>query len=283
MANTLWSCIQKNDSGGLRSWGSALSSALQTVGLVKTSDSGQANWSTITEPSGANEVRGYEIYRFDDALQTTAPVYIKVEYGSGVTYSVPAVWITVGTGTDGAGTLTGRVSSRLQIACGNSSSNSYACRANGANNRIVVWLYIVQYNIGFSIERTHNNSGADNSDGVIIFVFNQSNTAACQYIPFSGTVGSVYSKFNSCVPSSGTAAVDANVALFPVRAWGPGETCPSKNICNYFAADLTTGNVVTATLWDGTSVQVWPSGQGNSATYCSSGNGSTISLAMRAD
>ncbi|MCB1713466.1 MAG: hypothetical protein KDH96_13660, partial [Candidatus Riesia sp.] len=61
-----------------RDWGSKLSAAIQAVGLVKTGDTGQINWSTVTVGTG---IRGYEIFRFNDSLQATTPVFIKIEYG----------------------------------------------------------------------------------------------------------------------------------------------------------------------------------------------------------
>ena len=49
----------------LRDWGSKLSAAIQSVGLVKTADTGQIDWNTVV--NGAT-VRGYEIFRFNDTL-----------------------------------------------------------------------------------------------------------------------------------------------------------------------------------------------------------------------
>lgn len=101
-----------------RSWGSAISTALQVVGLVKTTDTGQINWTTITIPShsgvGGNIDLGYEIYKFNDSLQSSTPIFVKIAYGvyqpgsfaagSGL---VPSLTVGVGTATNGAGTFVG--------------------------------------------------------------------------------------------------------------------------------------------------------------------------------
>lgn len=99
-----------NTTPGFQAWGSALSAAMQAVGLQQSADTGQINWTTVTIAVTANYVAGYEIYHFTDTLQSTSPVFIKIEYGTGSvsqTTNSPAIWVTVGTGSDGAGNITG--------------------------------------------------------------------------------------------------------------------------------------------------------------------------------
>src|SRR5512138_2499573 len=82
MATDAWTrTFPNSDDGEFRSWGSDLSSRLAGVGLVQTSDTGQINWGSVSRPSEDN-YGGYEVWRFDDALQGTAPVFIKIEYGT---------------------------------------------------------------------------------------------------------------------------------------------------------------------------------------------------------
>lgn len=89
-----------------RVWGKELSDTMQALGLVKTTDTGQVNWATVLRPA-ANTAGGYEIYRFSDALQATAPVFIRISYGIGPNTNMPMCWVSVGTGTTGGGTLNG--------------------------------------------------------------------------------------------------------------------------------------------------------------------------------
>lgn len=102
-----------------RAWGSALSAGIQGCGLSQTADTGQINWTTVTYTATANYSSGYEIYQFTDTLQATYPIFIKIEYGTGAqtgtTTGEPAIWITVGEGSNGSGTLTGTLSNRTQI------------------------------------------------------------------------------------------------------------------------------------------------------------------------
>lgn len=103
-----------------RAWGSALSAAIVAAGagvtthpgkIVPTTDTGQINWTTVTRP-GVSTAAGYEIYKFTDSNAGSAPVYIKLEYGTGTSATVPQIWVTVGTGSNGSGTLTGFTSTR---------------------------------------------------------------------------------------------------------------------------------------------------------------------------
>src|SRR5690606_4107061 len=117
-----WAARIRHDSDEMfREWGSRLSSELANAGLVQTPDTGQINWASVTRP-GSNSVAGYEIWRFDDALQGTAPVFLKLSYGTGNNTNGPRLTLQVGTGSDGSGNLTGTLSSTFV----NNSSTSHA-------------------------------------------------------------------------------------------------------------------------------------------------------------
>lgn len=92
--------------------------SLIDIGLVQTADAGQFTVGTYTTVSagtnstaGSYDIDAYFIFRFNDALQATAPIFIKVEICKGVGspangYAV-VLRVTVGTGSDGAGNITG--------------------------------------------------------------------------------------------------------------------------------------------------------------------------------
>lgn len=103
--------IDHSTDPGFRAWALELSTYLQSAGLVKTADTGQINFVTVSKPS-ANTAAGYEIYTLNDSLAGTRPVYIKLEYGSGSTNIIPQIWITTGSGSNGAGALTGYLTTR---------------------------------------------------------------------------------------------------------------------------------------------------------------------------
>src|SRR5690625_1388546 len=106
-----------------REWGKAISDGIRSVGLVQTEDTGQIDWAAAEAVTGANAVAGYEVWRFDDALQTTHPVYIRLEYGNGYHLSEPGMWITIGRATDGAGEVSGVLAPRRRWNGGGTSTS----------------------------------------------------------------------------------------------------------------------------------------------------------------
>jgi hypothetical protein len=80
---------------------------ITTGGWVDPGDTGQLTIASAAVPGGANTKIGFRIYRMADTLQATAPCFIRIDYGSGAAANTPGMWITIGTGTNGAGTITG--------------------------------------------------------------------------------------------------------------------------------------------------------------------------------
>lgn len=90
----------------------------ESNGFIRTSDTGQFSTTgvTVTTFNG-----GYEIRRFDGALQTSAPVFVKF------TYSSSKLRIEVGTGSNGSGAITGRFADRdLYFGNGNFATGEIA-------------------------------------------------------------------------------------------------------------------------------------------------------------
>lgn len=166
-----------------RTFGSAVSTALQATPLVKTSDTGQINWSTVTKATAINTKQGYEIYRFSDTLQATKPVFLRIDYGSGGTASgnQPCVWVNVGTATDGAGNLTGITTGSIQGSSVALTTNNVAMTyyfTFNSNGTAVLFFGTglssgVQGSPGmFTVSRTVNQTtGAATGDGVILSGF----------------------------------------------------------------------------------------------------------------
>lgn len=185
MTTQTWtSAVAHANDAEFRAWGSELSAKLADAGLVKHTDTGQINWATVTRPA-ANTPGGYEIWRFADALQATAPIYLKIEYGTGGGVTFPQIWLTVGTGTNGAGTLTGTVSDRNTI-CFNSvpaagNYPSYLCVA--ANFVGVCWKSGAAGSATgqgfFAASRTFDAAGAATGDGFFVIWGATGNSVVC--------------------------------------------------------------------------------------------------------
>jgi hypothetical protein len=165
-----------------------ISNTLNSFGLAKTSDTGQINPEEVAF-AGSDTPSGYEIRTFTDALSASFPVVFKIEYGGGDNSGI-AYWLTVGTGSDGNGNLTGVVSNRINLYSNQANANPQNYYLSGASDRLAFSMADgpnLNYTQVFGIERSKNSSGADNSDGVLLFYCNGSGSSGSSLIPFTGT------------------------------------------------------------------------------------------------
>jgi hypothetical protein len=228
-----------------RSWGSGIAAQIAAMGLVQTADTGQINWTTVARPA-INTSAGYEMWRFNDALQATRPVFIRLDYGVTNPVDRPRILVRVGTATDGAGTLTGQIgtSATIATAASKTAGSVLPSLCSGSTSRLNLFTYVELTgggnNYGFMvfIERTKTSLGVDTGDGIVTWLTSSSVTAF-QMIPFAGTVPAAAS-FNPAV-SLGSAngaisSVGPNVALSPTIA-ALGKPC-FASWAAYIAADL---------------------------------------------
>lgn len=155
-----------------------------TLGVTQTSDTGQVNLATVAAPVAANASAGYVIGRFNDTLQSTSPIFFKLEFGSGSAAANPQMYLTVGSGSNGSGTITngggGAVTTRVSVLGGQgaiSAITSYTSRYVYLATSGIGYLGCV-FKIGgtaanaamgaFSIKRTNDSSGNATSNGVAV-------------------------------------------------------------------------------------------------------------------
>lgn len=101
----------------------SFSDALTAAGFPLTADTGQVNWTTVTVPA-ASTYTAYEIRRFDDADQATWPVFIRIDYAYITSTQQHArIRLTFGTGSDGAGNITGVIGPSLFAMLGSSTTD----------------------------------------------------------------------------------------------------------------------------------------------------------------
>lgn len=172
------SALDHTSDAGMQAWVSEIFDELIGVGLTQASDTGQLDPATVTRPS-TNTFAGYIMFRFDDAAQATAPVFIKLWFGTGQGANYPAMAIQIATGTNGAGTLTGRFTDRQAITANsppNSTSTPYLSRFvynEDMGYLAIVWklnaLGSATYGLGgFIVRRTTDSAGEVTTDAVNI-------------------------------------------------------------------------------------------------------------------
>ncbi len=255
MATSIFTAIPLQTSDAeFRAWGSAYVAGLLACGLVKTADTGQIDWATVAKPAAGNASQGYEIWRFNDALQATAPVIIKIEFGSGAGATTPAIYITIGKATDGAGTLTGLTTTRKQLAPTTSSAGAGSCRFSGATNRILcLFCYnVVNCEIAWGLERTHDAAGADTAEGVLLWTNVLPSTCSTRYFSMSGGEGQVETTFGALMPSAGSGSTGSAVAVYPIF-FTKGIFCnPLRDLLIGFTANFTVGVQISFTHYGAT-------------------------------
>ena len=175
--------VSNASSAAMNLWIEEVCNALFTVcGVTQTADTGQIwspNTATGTLPSGANTSAGYVIGKFNDTLQATAAVFFRIDFGTATAVADPAMWITVGTGSNGSGTINGTTTVKAPIT---SSGGPTSTTTNWSS----YYVYNATYGVlgmafkmgsvnasdpviplgGFYLFRGSTSAGASNSDSI---------------------------------------------------------------------------------------------------------------------
>lgn len=256
-----------------QTWGSFISDAIGNTGLVQTADTGQIDWSTAAMPSAVSQAVGYEIWRFDDALQSSAPVYLKLEYGSAAaSANAPGLRWTLATGTAGNGSVTGFPSMDQTALGGNTftilqyggvfANNTLYGHISGDTNRLAISLGTASAGnlqnphaiIGW--ERTVDANGNPTGQGVLVSYLAGGNPVAGQVVwsPKLGRImhdSSATNGWGILAPEKGGGTTGANTAVYPVfHTWGGGAFLnPGLNFFAYWNAEMTYNTPNTFTVY----------------------------------
>lgn len=300
MTTSSWSsAIDHSSDATFRAWGSDISTHLAAIGLVQTADTGQINWTTATRP-GVNTVAGYEIWRFNDSLQGSAPIFFKLEYGTDSLATRPMVFITVGTGSNGSGTITGTSSTRTK--CSQSVASiisavanypSYACAVPGgawiafkvgAGNTTPVGSSIV----AFGIFRYNDPDGTPNGNGYVVYCGSGSTTLNPMAVQSVRTVSpaTVFAvDTNGCyvlIPhaDNGSSLTLDTGDMQVFSHWAPTRRSMQLNlICSYLGSEMSAGTTFSTKVM-GTSNRTYIAtggGLGYGSSSGSGGSGGTVS------
>lgn len=161
-------------------WMQQVIDAMTAVGCPQTADTGQYIPGTTAWPAGGFP-SGCLMFRFTDALQATAPIFIRIQLGRGGNYAYNLNYaFQIGVATNGAGSLTG--SSISIVNAGNNATSGghgtqrlpYASFSDGS-------LFFgdgfndaksVGFHFAFSIERTRDAAGALTGEGLTLMYKN---------------------------------------------------------------------------------------------------------------
>lgn len=180
-----YSDVRVNDNARFRTQGQWIADQLTNIGWTKTADTGQIDWSTVTAPAGANTAQGYEIRKSSENL------YMKIEYGAGYAAYSKSLWFTFGTGSDGAGAITGENFARNQLgytAIGYSGGSARAGDdfVSGSATRFAIGMTddtSAAYGVGIVFQRTTDPNGTEDGAGWWIMRAGYSQTGSVYFIP----------------------------------------------------------------------------------------------------
>lgn len=266
-----------------RAFCQAVHDAITALGLVNTADTGQINLSTVTAPAGTFTFQGYKIYRFDDALQATKPVFIKVEFGSASNLQTrPALRFNVATATNGAGTLTTNTTGTMTMNMTSGSSASQVSHQSGGPNRLTFGLHTGDTgNHGqlFNVERTKDADGADNGNGVCcLLVSSIGQFVSMLEFPSSSNSNNP----GSLAPLESSVVQDSKKVLFGVFHTPRLTKAPLHGVAYYAGGDVTVAGTQVDSAIDASGVKKWLTlGTGPISTGTPPGGNSQSRVAMR--
>jgi hypothetical protein len=228
-----------------RLWINEIHDSLIAFGWLRTTDTGQIDYATVTRPGAINTYQGYAVYKMNDALQSTCAVFMRLDFGTASTADGPGIKVQVCIGgTNGAGTLTGNVSSQYIGTNSTASTSFFTCRNAGSSSsfRSSMWAGTLS-NRGwiFAVERDLNTSGAETSLGINFLTASptgNSLTMTSQFLELAGGTGPVETKWYAMLTASQSGSTEyGTVGVAPVRCTlGPFRN-PMKTILLFARTD----------------------------------------------
>lgn len=269
MANTATfsSKPSNNSDADFRAWASALSAALETVGLTRVTgpklvadNSDVSAWSSVSKPASGSTYAVFDIFRFNDDLQTDNPVFFRIEYGAASNATQAGLKLIVGSSYS---ELDFTINSSpktpdIVIACtGNDTANNYTSfiSSNGGRVSLALWAACatVGVPIGLYIERTKDDSGLPTADGISIV---SCATLRHQfYMPASGalypaTAANAQAMAYMCAAPAYGGSYDANyTGIYPVYPNRGYAGNPDLGGLVYFQADIGAGSTTAVTIY----------------------------------
>lgn len=253
--------IDHTSDAGFRAWGSELSGQLTSVGttsgcLTQTADTGQINWATVNRP-GTNTAAGYEIWQLTDSLGVSSPIYLKVEYGTGGVATAPYLAVTVGTGTNGSGTLTGSVSTQYNCSRNSAPSstvlsyNNYVSCSDGFVGAALKMGYTTSgHFVFFAVNRPCDPDGTLRSDGIQFYHWATGNGLYAETLNLTTGVkyGDASNKAFCMVPNLiSLTGVGSDINAFKHYVAYPA-VHSLNGVCSVLCSEMGQGTTDTATL-----------------------------------
>ena len=278
----------------VRSQGSELNSEMLAAGCTQTADTGQIDWLTVTATT-ANQVLGYETWSI-----MAGALKMKITYQTSTTLATDKclrLTVVIGTGTDGAGNITGVLFSMPITTANNlvSAGNKPSFISEASDFFALIWKVggptsgggYTPSLLGFTVEKIAGADGLPDGSGYKLLVSNIAtsgasggNTAAVAYVDVGGGVYTANGSFFCQVPFNTTnsnVGTDRQVFLhqFPTPRVKFG-----LGVCTVIEAEFPINTTFAATLVGATPRNYISVGFGLGLTNAAGGTVRTWSCAI---
>ena len=235
-----------------KAWAQAISAGFAAIGWVQTGDTGQVNWASVVSLP-ANNYNNYEVWRANDAQAATLPIYVRIGYGQSSGFV--GIQFTVGTGSNGSGTITNPLSGFNAFAntTSNAGATAYPCYFGGDAGEFRMALFVTMNNssqLVFAIERSKDSSGNKTADYFTV-VWMQGGSCRQQTCTGVATSVSPHETWTIAVVTGtntrATAFYNGSVAAFPFFPLLGTLGNPMIGIMACVAGDVADNTIVTVT------------------------------------
>jgi hypothetical protein len=208
--------------------GAAATFTVVNAGSVQASVTGTGTTTALAAVPSSAYV--YEVWSANDSQAATLPIFLKMEYGNATT--TVGIRVTVGTSSNGTGTITGSVSFNAQILTNGAGTfatqgvTAYPCYFSGDAGEFRMLMWVTNATAGvttmFGIERSKDATGVKTAE---YFTALNLNSASLTYskqsttVATAGVVGvesSILAVPCQTTASGGSAFFNGTVAAFPI-------------------------------------------------------------------
>lgn len=234
------------DDATFQAYHGAIDAALLTAGMTAVTQTGEINFGSVTRPGATDTVAGFRCYAFSDVLQSSNKVYLKVEFGTGGSTSNPCQWVTVGTGLNGSGTLTGQLGTRWKLSAGSSTDATsrtswFSASTNRLSFAIVPDSSATYLASVFTVERSKNTSGVDTATGIItsvIYPTGSDHQNKQQFVPYAGSIPSAEGSWVVSLAAGSSSVYGTSVLASPPIPLLGGSLNPGVNALCFQVDDI---------------------------------------------
>jgi hypothetical protein len=259
------------DTGSFRDWSKKLHRSILGAGFLDVSASGAIlDFDTIDPLPLANQTRGFVVYSFNDTLQSTLPIYFRVDYGSGGIAGRAATYVIVGTEHDDSGTISGQRTDQVR-------ADTQLNELPTDPDRRFVWFFggqgtgadsyitfagpcvsleptLTFHTVGamWAIDRFRDATGSATPEGFTFFLATAGTSYTYHPVPATGSVNLAQARFPAALGANEPDTFLGKSVASPIFPAGRAPGSPSTALFALQDGNVKEYDVFTAEMYSGT-------------------------------